>query len=200
MSGDDKKSGQDAIKELGARLKELLEGVAGAIEGKNAEGGETDKSARSSGPIKTEMGWSVKLGGLELSGDNLADLQSRAPFEPGRHPGAARRASRPRTAAKERPSKAKSATQPDAAPAPRNAHVEIFDELDAVIVTAELPGVAAEDVALDLQGERLEIRAEGPRPFRAEAELPKSFNAAADPEMRLANGVLEIRIPKASAE
>lgn len=198
MTNDDDRrgpAGKAAIDEIGERLKELFGGVFGAFQAKGGTDAAEGRVETEKGPIKTEMGWKVTLGGMELSGSNLDELREKAPYRPGRHPGARR--ARAGASAGRRPLREKS--EPDAAPAPRAAHVEVFDELDAVIVTAELPGVAADDVSLDLSGLTLAITAAGARPFAATAALPEGADPTATPEMRLANGVLEVRIPKRAA-
>lgn len=196
MSGDDKDqergpSGREAIDEISARLRGLIDGVAAAFKAAEKEGGASGRAESESGGVKTETGWSVRLGGLELGGDSLDGLKERAGAPRwGVHPGAARRATASRRPAPKKP------TEP--APAPRAAHVEVFDEADAVIVTAELPGVVADDVELTLDGAVLKIRAGGARPFAADAALPDDVDPTAEPDMRLANGVLEARLPKRS--
>lgn len=206
---------RDGLEELGDRLRDLLDGVKSAFQNADAARQQARDSAADGDAgdkkIKVETGWSIKLGGLELNGESFekfketAEAMQNAAEERGQptsrgwqsaHPGARRRrAETPRRT----PSKAKptaAAPQPEPKPAPRAAHVEVFDEADAVIITAELPGARQEDIELKLDDGVLEIKATGTKPFLATAELPDGVDPTATPEMRLANGVLEIRIAK----
>lgn len=205
-------TGREAIDEIGDRLRDLLAGVKSALgqraeaedDAKAQDGARAQGGAAEKGSVKVETGWSIKLGGLELNGDSLEALKAAAeraaddPNADGAADGdrrswrAAHPAARRRRAA--RPFRAARAEAPK--PAPRAAHVEVFDEAEAVIVTAELPGAAQEDIELSLDGATLSIVAVGARPFKATARLPEGVDPQATPEMRLANGVLEIRLPK----
>lgn len=74
--------------------------------------------------------------------------------------------------------------------------VDVFEEADHVLVVAELPGVAAEEVRLFLQEDILTIVAEhGDKKYRKEVHLPATL-----PADRMShvchNGVLEIKIGK----
>ncbi len=208
QSGDDRgPSGREAIDEIGDRLRDLVAGVKAAFRNaekgaseaadETREGGGSTTIETEKGSVKVEAGWRIKLGGLELSGDAIdalkekverAETETRSWRTP--HPAARRR----RAAQPFRPKARRAPTAPT--PAPRAAHVEVFDEIDAVVVTAELPGVAQDDIELRLEGGNLRICATGDRPFEATAELPAGVDPAAKPDMRLANGVLEIRMPK----
>lgn len=203
LRGGGRKGGADnptdaaALSAIGERLTELLEGVKAALQNQNAQSKTSDGSSEpggdaASGPIKTEMGWRVRLGGLEFDGAARGDARPGGALRP------RRRSAGQRSRSRAAPS-ARAAHAETPKPAPRAAHVEVFDEADALVVTAELPGVAASDVSLDLQGAELHIRADGARPFQATAALPDGFDPAAEPSMRLSNGVLEVRIPKSAA-
>lgn len=74
--------------------------------------------------------------------------------------------------------------------------VDVFDEADHILVVAELPGVTAEDVKLDLAGDVLTLEASrGEKKYRKEVHLPAACDAA---KMTHAcgNGVLEVRLGK----
>jgi HSP20 family protein len=90
--------------------------------------------------------------------------------------------------------------------------VDIFEEKDAIVVRAELPGVKAEDVQitvendlLTIQGERkLERREEGEGWHRVESTygtftrsfaLPKTVDASSI-DANLEHGLLSVRLPK----
>jgi HSP20 family protein len=74
--------------------------------------------------------------------------------------------------------------------------VDIFEEEDHLLVMAELPGIAKEDVKIEIQEDVLLISAErGDRKYRKEVLLPREVTRA---KLRVSckNGLLEIRCPK----
>ncbi len=78
----------------------------------------------------------------------------------------------------------------------REPMVDLFDEQDCVIVVAEMPGIAEEDVKLDLQDDILTIAAQrGDAKYRREVLLPMTF-AADRMSCKCRNGVLEVRFAK----
>jgi HSP20 family protein len=78
----------------------------------------------------------------------------------------------------------------------REPMVDLFDEQDCVIVVAEMPGVAEEDVKLDLQDDILTIAAQrGDAKYRREVLLPATF-AVDRMSCKCHNGVLEVRFAK----
>lgn len=64
-------------------------------------------------------------------------------------------------------------------------------------VTLDLPGVAREDLAINIEGSivRIETRAEAKRQFKAAYELPQDIDAAAS-TAKLENGVLTLTLAK----
>ena len=71
--------------------------------------------------------------------------------------------------------------------------VDVFEEVDAMLVVAEMPGIATEDVELHVHGDVLTISAErGAKRYRKEVLLPKPCSRD---RMSVAcnNGILEIR-------
>lgn len=64
-------------------------------------------------------------------------------------------------------------------------------------VTLDLPGVAREDLSVNIEGTivRIETRAEARRPFKAAYELPQDIDAAAS-GAKLENGVLTLTLAK----
>lgn len=78
----------------------------------------------------------------------------------------------------------------------REPMTDIFDEAHELKVYAEMPGVNADDIQLDLSGDILDIQAEsGPRKYHKEVLLP----AKVKPETlthRYRNGILEIEVKK----
>jgi HSP20 family protein len=64
-------------------------------------------------------------------------------------------------------------------------------------VTLDLPGVAREDLSINIEGTivRIETRAEAKRPVKAAYELPQDIDAEAS-GARLENGVLTLTLAK----
>ena len=74
--------------------------------------------------------------------------------------------------------------------------VDVFEESDHTLVVAEMPGVGAEDVRLEVTDDLLTITAErGKKKYRKEVLLPGSFPRE-KMQVSCANGVLEIRCVK----
>jgi HSP20 family molecular chaperone IbpA len=74
--------------------------------------------------------------------------------------------------------------------------VDVFDEGSRIVVLAEAPGLNLEDIRVSLEGSVLLISVEGPhRRDVQRIELP--CEVVGQPEMSLANGVLNIQVRKA---
>jgi HSP20 family protein len=74
--------------------------------------------------------------------------------------------------------------------------VDLFEEKDHLLIVAELPGISASDVQLEVKDDVLTITAaKGDKKYRKEVLLPASYPKA---KMRLTcnNGVLEIKCLK----
>ena len=74
--------------------------------------------------------------------------------------------------------------------------VDIFEEENHLLVMAELPGIAKEDLKIDIKEDVLLISAErGDRKYRKEVLLPRDVTRG---KLRVSckNGILEIRCPK----
>jgi len=74
--------------------------------------------------------------------------------------------------------------------------VDVFDEGESLLVVGELPGVAAEEIDISVQGDVLAITTNGKRKYAKEVLLPAPV---IDAEMTTTynNGVLEVRLRKA---
>ena len=74
--------------------------------------------------------------------------------------------------------------------------VDVFDEGDALLVVAELPGVAKKEIKVELNGDVLALSTTGSRKYAKEVLLP---HPATEEEMTITvhNGVLEVRLRKA---
>ncbi len=73
---------------------------------------------------------------------------------------------------------------------------DLFDEPEEMVIIAEMPGVAEDDISVELKADILEISATGKnRKYRKELLLPAK---AARQNLNLSynNGILEIRIKK----
>lgn len=72
--------------------------------------------------------------------------------------------------------------------------VDIIEESDHVLVLAEMPGVAAEDVRLELNGDILTLHAErGGKKYHKEIVLPRPFDIKCM-EQSCHNGILEVKL------
>ena len=73
--------------------------------------------------------------------------------------------------------------------------VDLFDEQAEIIVVAELPGVAEEEIHINIQDDILSLETIGERKYAKEILLPKPVDGAT---LRQAykNGILELRLKK----
>jgi HSP20 family protein len=81
--------------------------------------------------------------------------------------------------------------------APPTRTFDVTQDDNAWTVTLDLPGVAREDLAINIEGSivRIETRAEAKRPFKAAYELPQDIDAEAS-GAKLENGVLSLTLAK----
>ncbi len=76
----------------------------------------------------------------------------------------------------------------------REPMTDVMEEDDHVLVVAEMPGIAAEDVTVEVDGDVLVLEAtSADKRYRKELVLPRAFDAAA-PAVVANNGVVEIRL------
>ena len=74
--------------------------------------------------------------------------------------------------------------------------VDVHQEEDHVLVLVELPGVAREDVTLELAEDRLSLSAQrGQTSYRKEITLPGTFSAE-DMQWECHNGILQVRLKR----
>ena len=72
--------------------------------------------------------------------------------------------------------------------------IDVIEEADHILVLAEMPGVADEDIHLDLKGDVLVLHAEkGSKKYHKEVLLPRSFDDKTL-ERSCHNGILEIKL------
>ena len=82
---------------------------------------------------------------------------------------------------------------------PAQLPVDVFDEGSAIIVLAEAPGLNLEDITVSLEGTVLLVSIEAPhRKGVQRVELPCQVTGS--PKTSLANGILNIRLEKASRQ
>lgn len=76
-------------------------------------------------------------------------------------------------------------------------NVDVAQDENAWTVTLDLPGVAKEELAVDIEGSivRIETRAEAKRRFKAAYELPQDIDAQAS-GAKLENGILTLTLAK----
>lgn len=77
--------------------------------------------------------------------------------------------------------------------------VDVFDEGETVLVVAELPGVAEEEIAVEVKDDVLTLETAGERKYAKEVLLPCPVDAATV-KKAYKNGVLELRLNKSKDE
>lgn len=78
----------------------------------------------------------------------------------------------------------------------REPMVDIFDEGESILVVAELPGVAEEEITAEVRDDVLSLETKGDRKYAKEVLLPHRVDAATMTKAHK-NGVLELRLGKA---
>ncbi|WP_158292382.1 Hsp20/alpha crystallin family protein [Paracraurococcus ruber] len=121
---------------------------------------------------KLVFGYSLKVGPLGAEAEPFGHVAPRARADGGREAGS---------------------------PAAREPITDVFEEADAILVIAEVPGAEAERVTatLDADGALL-IDCAGPQAYRKRIPLPAKVDGAGL-AMACRNGILEIRLPRAEA-
>jgi len=77
--------------------------------------------------------------------------------------------------------------------------VDIFDEGESVLVVVELPGVAEQEITVEVRDDVLSLEATGDRKYAKEVLLPHRVDAATMKKAHK-NGVLEVRLSKAKGD
>jgi len=73
--------------------------------------------------------------------------------------------------------------------------VDVFDEEQEIVIAAELPGVAEEEVHIEIQDDILSLETTGERKYAKEILLPESVDATTL-QKAYKNGILELRLRK----
>jgi len=85
-------------------------------------------------------------------------------------------------------------TDRPAAPESREPHVDVFEESDHVLVVAEMPGVAVEQVELDFERTQMTLIGNSGRVrFEKRIELGRAFEPS-DVTTSINNGIVEIKL------
>jgi len=164
---DNGPKGRDAIEEIARRLNTIVETVQDAIKtGENGGGAGSDFSIDTPlGPLSGRYGVSVKSA---VGGSRASALAS----------------------GRRRP-----AEEPAANPAAREPMIDAFDETDAVVVTADIPGLRLEDVFVSCEPGHLVLKIGGVNPMTRRFAF-STLTPEHSPRVRMANGILEIRVIK----
>ncbi len=161
----------------------FLDGVSNLISkfGELAERGEHLRQSMGEAevngkPVRTSAGFTVRFGGLKGEEGESAAVP---PIRP---------ANAPRSTATNKSDKA------PVVPKVREANVEVFEEEDHMLLLAEMPGVASNDVQLSFEGKMLSIQGRSQTAeFKANLELPQAYT---EDQVAISanNGVIEIRL------
>ena len=73
--------------------------------------------------------------------------------------------------------------------------VDLFDEEQEIVIVAELPGVAEEEVHIEVQDDILSLETTGERKYAKEILLPEPVDATTL-QKAYKNGILELRLKK----
>ena len=74
--------------------------------------------------------------------------------------------------------------------------VDLFDEEQEIIIVAELPGVGAEEIHIEVRDDILSLETTGERKYAKEILLPGAVDATTL-QKTYKNGILEVRLDKA---
>jgi HSP20 family molecular chaperone IbpA len=192
MSGrspSDKLSGLEALTEIGRRLSGLGAQVKDAVQDAQANASTQQSGTNSekrftintpSGPVEGVSQMSFRVGSLS---DRMSSAKS------GSSTGSSGMATRAERATKPAPNVDGS----------REPLVDCFDEGATLVVTAELPGVSADQVTVSIEGDTLLIEANGNRLYRARQALSTEVDKTTL-SYELRNGILEARVAKLFGE
>lgn len=152
---------------IGEIASKLEDGKSGTIARDHVF--ETDK-----GPMRAHAGIRLRMGGMDV------DTSSAAAPKPVNRP--------PRTERAE-------TTKPPAAAAPVALSYDLFEQDEAWILTADMPGVDLEELTLSQVGSDLVLMTSGKRKYTAEIQVSDAFDVG-QITTTLRNGILALTIPK----
>lgn len=190
MSGPKDPKGREALTDIEAALEGLLGRLGGTLSemiGKldAGEAGEVRRSATfdtGRGPVRAETGVRIRVGGLTTDGAKSAPAPVNRPD--GRN--GTVRAAAGRGAAEAGPVARAEAE-------PREAVFETYTADDRWSASADLPGVALDDVSLRVEDGQLRLETTGPRRYHGAVDLPPRSDGDAM-ETVLRNGILEVSL------
>jgi HSP20 family protein len=162
----------DALRGLVTQLSQAAEAAKQATEGATPEEAQHTRTFSVGGKeAKMVFGYTLRMGQDGVSAEPFGDVPE-APTRP---------------------------ASPQAAAAPaRQPIVEMFEEGNAVVVVAELPGADPEGITCRVDGAHLLIETSGERRYRKELTLPVSVRAEGLSQS-FRNGILEVRLMRAGA-
>ena len=99
----------------------------------------------------------------------------------------------------ERMSGARPSPTPGAAPPARPLDIEILQDAETWRLTADIPGVAEDEIRLTREGGALVIETTGARRYKGRADLPDGV-ALDDIGLSLRNGILELSCPSGGTD
>lgn len=76
--------------------------------------------------------------------------------------------------------------------------VDVFEELDEVVLVAEMPGANEEDITVELHGDVLVLETSGERRYAREIMVPAPVDPASL-QKKYRNGILELRLTKSKS-
>lgn len=170
-------SGREALEDIEARLGDLFGTLGNALSSvidmandpRMMDGHGIEKSFDvSNGPVRAGSSIRVRVGGLSKS-TRTAERDVKKPLN------------QPRSQPHEK-----------AQPSVREPIVDTLIDEGSWVLTAEMPGIPADAVTLEVTGSLLQITAEGAQVFRTQVEIPDGL----DPdslEHAVTNGILELR-------
>lgn len=123
------------------------------------------------GPVRAHAGVRLRMGGLDTG--TAATRATPQPINPGR-----------------------SATSPPPPKGPRTVPCDVIEAEDHWTVTADLPGIAEDEVAVTLDGTTLAIIAKGRRHYQATCDLGAP-GVLPENAVTLHNGILTLTVQKA---
>ncbi|MEM8539119.1 MAG: Hsp20/alpha crystallin family protein [Pseudomonadota bacterium] len=152
---------------IGEMVTRLEDGKSGAVE-RNLSF-DTDK-----GPVRAQAGVRLRMGGLDVGTTGTDSQPAPKPINPQRK---------------------RTASAPAAQPQERPLAYDLLSDEDGWTLTADVPGVDADDLKLDQVESTLRITTGGARAYRADVALDGPFDLA-DVTTTLRNGILTLHIPK----
>lgn len=160
---------------LFSALGQAIGEIAGKLEdGKSGSIARDHVFETAKGPMRAHAGIRLRMGGM--------DVETRSAPSP--QP--VNRASQARQSQN---------TEPPAPPAPTPLSYDLFEQDDAWILTADMPGVARKELTMDRSGSKLVLTTNGKRQYSAEIALSADFEVD-QITTTLRNGILALTIPK----